>query len=723
LIKLSNISKSRIRFLLLSLLVVLTFILFSKLLGIQNTSSNPNLVREQLVAKRELIELKQWDFKFQKCDFRVAPPACSYLSVASEPAELPDPAGLAAMISSRFADANVAVGDYRLGESENRWLAEQKNNIVSFVIPNSVQGAVKIHIGEKSYQAYGVGVHPHFQMSAREILNARAIRLEYDFSELPWFGPPELSPALVVPEQVNAYISLRERQFASSNLAMLIHVGFPLVVAAIALVLDHSLAMSLLSLVGASQALRSFLAFLVNMQLVNFQTIKSYLFAMNGLVAAVLILFALELCGLRKFKTLTQLFFLLLLTLVGLVLPGAAPDYIVKVDHVFDFASSASCFLVIAFGVFLALKKSMAGTKTSYSQQADFTAIEGSLTIAKLVVAGFGFGVYAWANAAELWTLQTSAFKNFLDWKQLTLFPALISACLIDIGSTSKRMFVFARQMVAKAMMQRELELGREVQQRMLPRRRAEESGFQWRSVYLPASALAGDWYDIRAIHFASGQHLLVACIADVTGHGVGAALSTGVISSQWGLWCQELAAGSFPATDADRQRVLCDAPRRINEALLALRKNENCTAIFCIFDSSSSLVTLASAGHPGGFISDGRTLAYVTACGDRLGVEAQNVSWTAETKILKENEYVMLFSDGIVPVGKTISSWAGQLLRELRKSESANFAHIIGRQVRENRREFRNSKSIEDDITVLAISQKREVIASDLLPPPARVS
>jgi serine phosphatase RsbU (regulator of sigma subunit) len=708
LIKLSSISKIRIRLLLLSFLVILTFVLFSQLLGIQNSSSNPNLVREELVAKSELVELKQWEFKFQKCDFAVSPPVCSFLTVVSELIDLPDPSRLAALISSKYVGANVAVGDYRLTDAERTWLAERKNNYVSFVIPNSVQGMVNVHIGEKSYQAYGVGVHPHLQLPASDILAARAIRLEYDFSGLPWFGPPELSPVLIEPERVNAYISLRERQFASSNLAMLIHIGFPLVVAAIALVLDHSMAMSLLSLVGASQALRSFLAFLVNMQLVNFETIKPYLFAMNGLVAAVLVLFALELCGLRRFKMLTQLLFVCLLTLAGVILPGAAPDYIVKVDHVFDFASSALCFIVIAFGIVLTIKKSIGSAKGSESAQADFTAIEGSLTFAKLVVAGFGFGVYAWANAAELWTLQTSAFKNFLDWKQLTLFPALISACLIDIGSTSKRMFVFARQMVTKAVMQRELELGREVQQRMLPRRRAVESGGQWRSVYLPASALAGDWYDIRSIRFSSGQHLLVACIADVTGHGVGAALSTGVISSQWGLWCQELSSGSFPATDDDRQRVICDAPRRINEALLALRKNENCTAIFCIFDSLSALVTIASAGHPGGFISDGRTLAYVTARGDRLGVESENVSWVAETRVLKESEYVVLFSDGIVPVGKTISSWAGQLLRELRKSESANFAQIIGRQLRENRREFRKSKNVEDDITILAISQKR---------------
>lgn len=704
-IKLSSVSKSRIRLALLSLIVALTFVLFSKLLSIQNQSSNPNLAREELVAKMDLVELKTWEFKFQKCDFAPTVPQCSFLSVVSETIDLPDPARLADLIRTKYADANVAIGDHRLTQAEISWLSGRQNNVVSLVIPNSVQGVVNIHIADKSYQAYGVGVHPHFQLPASEILRAQSIRLDYEFAGLPWFGPPDLSPAFVDPERSNTYIALRERQMASSHLAMLIHIGFPLVVAAIALVLDHSVAISLLSLVGASQALRSFLAFLVNMEQVKYESARYYLFGMNGFVAAVLILFALEICGLRKFKVLTQLLFVGMLTLVGVVLPGTAPDYIVKVDHVFDFASSASGFLIIALGFVLIVKQGFGLEKRSHAEQSDYTAIEKSLTVAKLLVAGFGFGVYAWANGAELWTLQTSAFKNFLDWKQLTLFPALISACLIDIGSTSKRMFVFARQMVSKAIMERELELGREVQLRMLPKRRSQESGWSWRSVYLPASALAGDWYDIRSLHFSSGQHLLVACIADVTGHGAGAALSTGVISSQWGLWCQDLCRSDFPASDADLQRVLCDAPRRINEGLLALRNNENCTAIFCIFDASSSQVTLVSAGHPGCFVSDGRSLAYHTARGDRLGVDRENVHWAAETRGLKASEYVVLFSDGIVPVGKTISAWAGQLLRELRKTETASFARIIGRQLRENRREFRKAKNIEDDITILAIS------------------
>ena len=67
----------------------------------------------------------------------------------------------------------------------------------------------------------------------------------------------------------------------------------------------------------------------------------------------------------------------------------------------------------------------------------------------------------------------------------------------------------------------RELELARSIQQSLLPQRMPEVPGLLIAGAYLPMSAVAGDLYEILPL--PGGR--LVVVVADVSGHGVPAAL------------------------------------------------------------------------------------------------------------------------------------------------------------------------------------------------------
>jgi serine phosphatase RsbU (regulator of sigma subunit) len=200
---------------------------------------------------------------------------------------------------------------------------------------------------------------------------------------------------------------------------------------------------------------------------------------------------------------------------------------------------------------------------------------------------------------------------------------------------------------------------------------------------------------------------LLAACVADVTGHGVGSSLATSVICSHWSLWCTDACKISAPADNKARESLLISAPRRVNDGLLALPQNEQCTAIFALIDAEAGIISFCSGGHPGILVSDGKGLRYLTSSGERLGASGvENPEWHAKTEPIAAGEVVCLYSDGIIPPGDTVSSYAAGLRRKLKK-EPAPILPFLWKQFRLNRRVFRVDHEIEDDMTLLAIELK----------------
>lgn len=59
-------------------------------------------------------------------------------------------------------------------------------------------------------------------------------------------------------------------------------------------------------------------------------------------------------------------------------------------------------------------------------------------------------------------------FVDPLDWRHMMLMPALLTAGLLEVGSIAKRMLTFGHEMAEKAVIEKELMVGRDVQARML---------------------------------------------------------------------------------------------------------------------------------------------------------------------------------------------------------------------------------------------------------------
>jgi serine phosphatase RsbU (regulator of sigma subunit) len=128
----------------------------------------------------------------------------------------------------------------------------------------------------------------------------------------------------------------------------------------------------------------------------------------------------------------------------------------------------------------------------------------------------------------------------------------------------------------------KELEIARQIQSSILPQRLPTVRGLEIAARYLPMSAVAGDFYDFLEID----EHRVGILIADVTGHGVPAALIASML---------KVAFAGQVANAHDPARVLTG----LNTALCGKFEEHFVTAAYVYLDLQQNLLRYSGAGHP----------------------------------------------------------------------------------------------------------------------------
>src|SRR3972149_7499639 len=106
---------------------------------------------------------------------------------------------------------------------------------------------------------------------------------------------------------------------------------------------------------------------------------------------------------------------------------------------------------------------------------------------------------------------------------EVQLEPFAMLVFMTSVGYlVAQRMLAGERRLVAVS---RELDLAREIQQSILPRALPDIPGLRVAARYLPMSDVGGDFYDFDT----QRANRLGVIVADVTGHGVPAALGASV--------------------------------------------------------------------------------------------------------------------------------------------------------------------------------------------------
>jgi phosphoserine phosphatase RsbU/P len=250
----------------------------------------------------------------------------------------------------------------------------------------------------------------------------------------------------------------------------------------------------------------------------------------------------------------------------------------------------------------------------------------------------------------------------------------------------AQRMLAGERQLVAVS---RELELAREIQQSILPHALPDTAGLRVAARYLPMSDIGGDFYDFDT----QRANRLGVLVADVTGHGVPAALVASMVKIAFVAEAGRLDNPGLVLTSMNR--TLCG---RFEGAYV--------TACCSVIDPIRRTLGYASAGHPAPLLrgSDGR-VSQLDQRGLLLAFDATAQYATAEVA-LNAGDRVVFFSDGLVEACNARDEFFGdarleQLLVAGTAGTPEQFVDCI---VAELRRWVGSDRHLQDDVTVVVV-------------------
>jgi sigma-B regulation protein RsbU (phosphoserine phosphatase) len=179
--------------------------------------------------------------------------------------------------------------------------------------------------------------------------------------------------------------------------------------------------------------------------------------------------------------------------------------------------------------------------------------------------------------------------------------------------------------------LEKEMAEARAFQQNMLPEREAVVNRLAIACRYTPFSGLGGDLYD----YAPAGAGKTALLIADVSGHGVSAAMLTGIVKS------------AFHASQVDGYEPL-SVVHRVWSGLAAFSPERFVTLVVALVAADERQLRYVNAGHPSSlFWSGARPHAWLESTGPLVS-PALPARWEAKTIPVDEGDQLLLYTDGV---------------------------------------------------------------------------
>jgi phosphoserine phosphatase RsbU/P len=281
-------------------------------------------------------------------------------------------------------------------------------------------------------------------------------------------------------------------------------------------------------------------------------------------------------------------------------------------------------------------------------------------------------------------------FVAFVVWQNLMQFfptslpqlePFGFAAFLGTLGFVAARSALRRDQQLKE--IQNELEVARRIQLSLLPSEFPVSMNFRGAARYLPMSSVAGDLYD----YIIADDHEVGLLIADVSGHGVPAALIASMV---------KLAAASQRSVAGNPSRFLSG----MNSALLGNTQNQFVTAAYVHLNSESGELRYSAAAHPPLLVVRNGRVTQIEKNGLMLAAFSF-ASYSTAVHKLEAGDRMVMYTDGILDASNDTGDFFGQealcdLLAKTRDLSPAMAAESIIASVRQW------SGKQDDDLTVL---------------------
>ena len=179
---------------------------------------------------------------------------------------------------------------------------------------------------------------------------------------------------------------------------------------------------------------------------------------------------------------------------------------------------------------------------------------------------------------------------------------------------------------------EKELEIARQMQERLLPPANIEEAGYRVSARTHAAHIVGGDFYDVIRLE----DDAVAVLAADVSGKGIAASL----------LMASCKAAVPFLASKGGAADVMTALNRTLFDQL---ERREFVAMVFCRYQPATGMLEIVNAGMPDPIVIRGGSTHSVAVAGDRLPLGSmRNTRYEAKPITLEPGDRLLLYSDGL---------------------------------------------------------------------------
>ena len=187
--------------------------------------------------------------------------------------------------------------------------------------------------------------------------------------------------------------------------------------------------------------------------------------------------------------------------------------------------------------------------------------------------------------------------------------------------------------------LQKEIEVAKEIQQALLPKRHPDVSGYDIAPYYQAAKEVGGDYYDFVSVD----EDTLGVVVADVSGKGVPGSLVMTMIRTALRM-------------EARGNNNASDVMTKMNDFITDdMKKGMFVTMFYVILDSKNRVISYASAGHNPMilFRADTNDTFFLNPKGFPVGIslpddELFRKSISLEKIKLKKDDMLLIYTDGV---------------------------------------------------------------------------
>ncbi len=250
------------------------------------------------------------------------------------------------------------------------------------------------------------------------------------------------------------------------------------------------------------------------------------------------------------------------------------------------------------------------------------------------------------------------------------------------------------REYAEKQRLDRELEVARDIQMRLLPTVMPKIPGLILHGASKPCNEVGGDYYDAIVID----DHRALLAIGDVSGKGVGAAMLMANLQASLKI------AVRF-------NRSLKEITQELNSLIYENTGPSEFITFFCgLWDSKKATIEFVNAGHnPPVLIRDDGATDFLYPTGIALGLLGDS-TYTTDSVMMHHNDLLFLYTDGIEEAFAPTHEQFGiakiiESLRHQKTKEPCAIAHALLGEVEA----FSHGIKPYDDMTLI-VAKRNEV-------------